>query len=107
MKTPNGSFSQKRNPHRLEPVDKPGVDLLEKEEVKTKRPSMWNIVFYNDDYTPMDFVEKAYPSASGDPICGGVEAPKVIEHKANIIGSRGRHARFSTLLGRVSEPFCR
>src|ERR1700720_2574951 len=27
------------------------------DEVKTKRPSMWNIVLYNDDYTPMDFVE--------------------------------------------------
>jgi len=36
---------------------KPGLDLLEKDEVKTKRPRMWNIVFYNDDYTPMDFVE--------------------------------------------------
>ena len=47
----------KRNPHRLQPIDKPGVDHLEKEEVKAKRPSMWNIVFYNDDYTPMDFVE--------------------------------------------------
>ena len=34
-----------------------GLDLLEKDEVKTKRPRMWNIVFYNDDYTPMDFVE--------------------------------------------------
>jgi ATP-dependent Clp protease adaptor protein ClpS len=34
-----------------------GLDLLEKDEVKEKRPSMWNIVFYNDDYTPMDFVE--------------------------------------------------
>jgi ATP-dependent Clp protease adaptor protein ClpS len=29
---------------------------LEKDEVKAKRPSMWNIVFYNDDYTPIDFV---------------------------------------------------
>src|SRR5271167_4459695 len=27
-----------------------------KDEVKAKRPSMWNIVFYNDDYTSMDFV---------------------------------------------------
>ena len=35
---------------------KPGLDLLEKDEVKAKRPSMWNIVFYNDDYTSMDFV---------------------------------------------------
>jgi ATP-dependent Clp protease adaptor protein ClpS len=24
---------------------------------KIKRPSLWNIVLYNDDYTPMDFVE--------------------------------------------------
>jgi ATP-dependent Clp protease adaptor protein ClpS len=26
------------------------------DEVKAKRPSLWNIVFYNDDYTSMDFV---------------------------------------------------
>jgi ATP-dependent Clp protease adaptor protein ClpS len=50
-------LSQKRNPNRLEPIEKPGLDLLEKDEVKVKRPSMWNIVFYNDDYTPIDFVE--------------------------------------------------
>jgi ATP-dependent Clp protease adaptor protein ClpS len=43
--------------NRTEPVEKPGLDLLEKDEIKTKRPSMWNVVFYNDDYTPMDFVE--------------------------------------------------
>ncbi len=43
--------------NRIEPVEKPGLDLLEKDEIKTKRPSMWNVVFYNDDYTPMDFVE--------------------------------------------------
>ena len=46
----------KQNPNPFEPFDKPGLDLLEKDEVKAKRPSMWNIVFYNDDYTPMDFV---------------------------------------------------
>jgi len=57
MKTVSGPFSQKQDPHRVSPVDRPGLDLLEKDEVKTKRPSMWNIVFYNDDYTPMDFVE--------------------------------------------------
>jgi ATP-dependent Clp protease adaptor protein ClpS len=35
-----------------------GSDLCayERDEPQTKRPSMWNIVFYNDDYTPMDFV---------------------------------------------------
>jgi ATP-dependent Clp protease adaptor protein ClpS len=47
---------QQQNPTRVEPIRKPGVDLLEKHEVKSKRPSMWNIVFYNDDFTPMDFV---------------------------------------------------
>src|SRR5260370_12066252 len=53
----SGSFSQKQDPNRVTPVDKPELDLLEKDEVKAKRPSMWNIVFYNDDYTPMRFVE--------------------------------------------------
>ena len=57
MKTVRGPFSQKQDPNRISPVDKPRLDLLEKDEANTKRPSMWNIVFYNDDYTPMDFVE--------------------------------------------------
>src|SRR6267142_3757494 len=48
---------QRQDPNRVNPFDKPELDLLEKDEVKAKRPSMWNIVFYNDDYTPMDFVE--------------------------------------------------
>ena len=56
-KTPKRLLSQRQNPNRVEPIEKPGLDLLEREEVKPKRPSMWNIVFYNDDYTPMDFVE--------------------------------------------------
>ena len=36
----------------------PGVDLLdrEKEKQKLKPPSKYQVVFYNDDYTPMDFV---------------------------------------------------
>jgi len=57
MKTFSGPLLQKQDPDRVSPVDKPGLDLLEKNEVKAKRPSMWTIVFYNDDYTPMDFVE--------------------------------------------------
>ena len=57
MKPLSGPSSQKQDPNRVSPVDKPRLDLLEKDEVKTKHPSMWNIVFYNDDYTPMDFVE--------------------------------------------------
>src|ERR1700738_715956 len=55
----SGRFLQKPNQNPFEPFDKPELDLLERDEVKVKRPSMWNIVFYNDDYTPMDFVEFA------------------------------------------------
>jgi ATP-dependent Clp protease adaptor protein ClpS len=50
-------LSQQQNPNRLEPARKPQLDLLDRDEVKAKRPSMWNIVVYNDDYTPMDFVQ--------------------------------------------------
>jgi ATP-dependent Clp protease adaptor protein ClpS len=57
MQTFGNVLSQKRNPNPVDPIEKPGLDLLEKDEVKAKRPSMWNIVIYNDDYTPMDFVE--------------------------------------------------
>ena len=57
IKILSGSVSQKQNPNPFEPFDKPELDLLQKDEVKVKRPSMWNIVFYNDDYTPMVFVE--------------------------------------------------
>ena len=58
MKTRSGPLPQQQNPNRVEPpIEQPHLDLLEKDEVKAKRPSMWNIVFYNDDYTPMDFVE--------------------------------------------------
>jgi ATP-dependent Clp protease adaptor protein ClpS len=56
VKTFSKPLSQQQNPERVGPIRKPGVDLLEKHEVKSKRPSMWNIVFYNDDFTPMDFV---------------------------------------------------
>ena len=57
IKILSGSVSQKQNPNPFEPFDKPELDLLQKDEVQVKRPSMWNIVFYNDDYTPMVFVE--------------------------------------------------
>src|SRR6266550_2167781 len=50
-------IAQNQDPNPFQPFDRPELDLLEKDELKTKRPSMWNIVFYNDDYTPMDFVE--------------------------------------------------
>jgi len=35
---------------------KSGVDLLDKEKVRLEPPKKFNVVFYNDDYTPMDFV---------------------------------------------------
>src|ERR1700746_3886895 len=56
VKTFNRPLSQQRNPNRVEPIRKPRLDLLERDELKIKRPSTWNIVFYNDDFTPMDFV---------------------------------------------------
>ena len=59
IKTLSGPLLQQQDPNRVSPVEKPELDLLERDEVKAKRPSMWNIVFYNDDYTPMDFVEFA------------------------------------------------
>ena len=46
-----------QNPNRDVPLQKPGLDLVEKDKVKAKRPGMWNVAFYNDDSTPMDFVE--------------------------------------------------
>jgi ATP-dependent Clp protease adaptor protein ClpS len=57
MKTFSRPLSQQQNPNRLEPDRKSQLDLLERDEVKAKRPSMWNIVFYDDEFTTMDFVE--------------------------------------------------
>jgi ATP-dependent Clp protease adaptor protein ClpS len=57
MQTLGKPRSQKRNPPPVGPIEKPGLDLLEKDEVRAKRPSMWDVVFYNDDYTSMEFVE--------------------------------------------------
>ena len=34
----------------------PGDTLLQETPAKTKPPSMWQVVLYNDDYTPMEFV---------------------------------------------------
>lgn len=34
----------------------PGDTVLQETPAKTKPPSMWQVVMYNDDYTPMDFV---------------------------------------------------
>jgi ATP-dependent Clp protease adaptor protein ClpS len=52
----SGPVSQQQDPNRVQPIRQPRLDLLEGDKVKVKRPSMWNIVFHNDDYTSMDFV---------------------------------------------------
>jgi ATP-dependent Clp protease adaptor protein ClpS len=57
MKIVSRPLSQQQRPDQGEPTWQPQLDLLDKDEVTTKRPSMWNIVFYNDDYTSMEFVQ--------------------------------------------------
>jgi ATP-dependent Clp protease adaptor protein ClpS len=32
------------------------LDLLEREDVKLERPKMYQVVMYNDDFTPVEFV---------------------------------------------------
>jgi hypothetical protein len=39
VKTFNKPLSQQQHPNRVGPISTPGLDLLEKDEVKTKRPS--------------------------------------------------------------------
>ncbi|OAN18392.1 ATP-dependent Clp protease adaptor ClpS [Photobacterium jeanii] len=34
----------------------PESDILDKEELEVKPPSMYKVILNNDDYTPMDFV---------------------------------------------------
>ena len=57
MKAAGEPLPQDQNPPSIEPVNKPGLDRLERDEVQSKRPSMWNIILHNDDYAPMDFIE--------------------------------------------------
>ena len=56
MKALGSTLSQRQNEKRDQSIEKPRLDLLEKNDVRVKRPSMWNVVFYNDDYTSMEFV---------------------------------------------------
>jgi ATP-dependent Clp protease adaptor protein ClpS len=57
VKASDRTLAQKKNQKDDESIEEPRFDLFEQIEVKAKRPRMWNIVFYNDDSTPMDFVE--------------------------------------------------
>jgi hypothetical protein len=61
VKTFIGPLSQQQNPNRVEPR----LDLLERDEIKAKRPSMWKIVFYNDDYATSTAGSASSISASG------------------------------------------
>ncbi len=46
-----------QNPHQNDPggIDK-GDTVVKEKSVKTKPPAMWQVLMYNDDYTPMEFV---------------------------------------------------
>ena len=49
-----------------QPKSNPNSDtLLEETPAKTKPPSMWQVVMYNDDYTPMEFVIDALRQVFG------------------------------------------
>ena len=75
------------------------LDVITKEKVKTKKPSMYAVVLINDDYTPMEFViyilqtvfRKDYEEAKkimllvhnkGKGICG-IYSLDIAETKAN------------------------
>jgi len=45
-------MAKKKNPSK----GGSGTDLLSKQKEKIKRPSKYQIVFYNDDFTPMELV---------------------------------------------------
>lgn len=32
------------------------TNVLEKKDTKTEKPRMWNIIYYNDNITPIDYV---------------------------------------------------
>jgi ATP-dependent Clp protease adaptor protein ClpS len=57
LKTVSGPLFPNQNLHRAEPENGPGVNYDGQDKVRLKRPSMWNLILYDDDTTPMDFVE--------------------------------------------------
>ena len=63
------------------------VDLIdrEKEKKKIKPPSKYNVVFYNDDYTPMDFVVIALISFFNHPTPSAIKVMMSVHEKGKAI----------------------
>jgi ATP-dependent Clp protease adaptor protein ClpS len=79
-KTVSGPLSRNENPHRVEPENKPGLNN-EKDKLKLERPSMWNLVLYNDDITPMDFIEFVLMSIFHMPALGALALTLAVRTK--------------------------
>jgi ATP-dependent Clp protease adapter protein ClpS len=88
LKTVSAPLSQSHNLHRVEPANKPGLNFIGKDEVKPKRPSMWSIVFYNDDYTPMDFIEFVLMSIFHMPMLDALALTLAVHTKGRGIASQ-------------------
>lgn len=80
---------------------KDNVKLIDKQEQKVEPPKKFKVIFYNDDYTPMDFVvlilEKVFhhPTPAAEAIMfdvhnkgkgvAGVYSKEIAETKAHIV----------------------
>lgn len=55
-------------------IDAPGVGVIDavKEDIKTKKPPMYNVVLHNDDYTPAEFVVEVLQKFFGYSLQGGI-----------------------------------
>ena len=93
-----------------------GVDLLDKYESKDKlqKPSKYNVIFHNDDYTPMIFVAAVLMTVykrnndtawaitndihvKGKGIAGGPYSKEIADTKANMTMSYARNSGFPLL----------
>jgi hypothetical protein len=78
------------------------VDRAEAEEPEHPGEMPW---IKTQDDTILGFAEKAYPSASGDAICGSGAGAVGLEQIMNISRSRGRHDRRSGLPDPIPTAF--